>query len=88
MLEDDEPIGVGGIEIAGDATAESKRFHVRPSHRGSGAAAHAVRMVRLETGDQQARAIRFHRRHGFEPIERFGPYVDSGTSVCMSRSLV
>lgn len=99
-MGDDEPVGVGGIELGVDATTELERFYVRPSHRGSGAAAavpsallahaaaHAVQVVRLETGDQQTRAIRFYRRLSFEPVERFGPSVGSATSVCMARSLV
>jgi putative acetyltransferase len=29
----------------------------------------------------------FYRRHGFAEVPRFGPYVDSATSVCMQRDL-
>jgi putative acetyltransferase len=31
--------------------------------------------------------MRFYARHGFEVVPRFGPYVDSATSVCMQRHL-
>lgn len=31
-------VGIGGVEIADDGTAELKRFYVIPEHRGSGAA--------------------------------------------------
>jgi hypothetical protein len=31
--------------------------------------------------------MRFYARHGFQVVDRFGPYVDSATSVCMARQL-
>lgn len=46
-----------------------------------------VRLRRLETGDKQHAAIRFYRKHGFAEIPRFGPYVDSVTSICMQQVL-
>ncbi len=90
----DHLVGVGGIELQGDA-GELKRFYVAPAHRGTGVADailaalieiavdHGVDVVRLETGNKQPAAIAFYRRHGFIEIPRFGPYVNSETSVCM-----
>jgi putative acetyltransferase len=95
----DRLVGVGGVEIQGGGVGELKRFFVSPEHRGAGAAdavlealvAHArergVVDLRLETGDEQHAAMAFYRRHGFAEIPRFGPYVDSATSVCMQRDL-
>lgn len=92
-------VGIGGVELADDGTAELKRFYVLPPHRGSGAASAIIttlvayaatagaHVVRLETGVKQGAAIRFYARHGFERIERFGPYVGSASSVCMARWL-
>lgn len=92
-------VGIGGIELQGAGFAELKRFYVTPSSRGRGvadaimaalvrhAAAHGARTLRLETGDRQQAAMGFYRRHGFTEIARFGPYVGSATSVCMSRDL-
>lgn len=92
-------VGIGGVELADDGTAELKRFYVMPEHRGSGVAAAIIttlleysaaagaHVVRLETGVKQHAAIRFYARHGFERIEPFGPYVGSASSVCMARSL-
>ena len=70
-----------------------------PEYRGTGIAdavlgalleyarAHALDVVRLETGDKQRAAIAFYRRRGFVEITRFGPYVTSQTSVCMQYRL-
>ena len=92
-------VGMGGVETADDGTAELKRFYVVPEHRGSGVAAAIMatlldyaraagaRVVRLETGVKQQAAIRFYTRQGFTPIEPFGPYVGSASSVCMARSV-
>lgn len=91
-------VGIGGVEVQG-GLGELKRFYVDPGFRGRGVAdalmtaltgharAAGVRALRLETGDKQAAAIAFYRRHGFTEIPRFGPYVDSATSVCMQRPL-
>jgi putative acetyltransferase len=93
-----ELVGVGGLELQGEV-GELKRFFVVPAHRGSGVADailaglleiardHDVEVVRLETGDKQGAAIAFYRRHGFAEIPRFGPYVNSATSVCMERRI-
>lgn len=96
---DGRVVGVGGVERYDDGTAELKRFYVAPEHRGAGvadaliaalteyAAASGSRVLRLETGDRQHAALAFYRRHGFAEVGRFGPYVDSATSICMQRSL-
>ena len=46
----------------------------------------------VDAGDPQVLALQqaamaFYRRHGFTDIARFGPYVDSETSMCMERRL-
>lgn len=92
-------VGVGGVEVQEGGFAELKRFYVDPALRGQGVAdaliealvEHArtrgATTVRLETGDKQHAAMRFYARHGFEVVPRFGPYVDSATSVCMQRDV-
>ena len=92
-------VGVGGIELQPDATAELKRFYVDSDFRGRGvadailgallsyAAQTGISVVRLETGDKQHAAISFYRRHGFVQVPRFAPYLDSATSVCMQRTV-
>lgn len=92
-------VGIAGVEVTDGGFAELKRFYVVPASRGTGVAdalietlvAYAgergVRVLRLETGDRQHAAMRFYRRHGFRDTPRFGPYVDSATSVCLQRDL-
>nr|WP_294693579.1 GNAT family N-acetyltransferase [uncultured Friedmanniella sp.] len=92
-------VGVAGLELQGDGFGELKRFFVQPDQRGTGVAdallvallararASRVRFLRLETGDKQAAAQAFYRRHGFVRVPRFGPYQTSETSVCMQRPL-
>ena len=91
--------GIAGVEVADDGFGELKRFYVLPAYRGTGVAdaligaliAYAVeggvRTLRLETGDRQHAALAFYRRHGFTDTPRFGPYVDSATSICLQRDL-
>jgi putative acetyltransferase len=93
-------VGLGGLELQEDGVGELKRFFVTPEYRGTGVAdavlgalldyarAHALDVVRLETGDKQRAAIAFYRRCGFVEIPRFGPYVASRTSVCMQYRLI
>lgn len=95
----DELAGIGGVEVEGDGFAELKRFFVVPAARGTGvadllittlvdyAAERGVRTLRLETGARQRAALDFYARHRFTPTPRFGPYVDSATSVCLQRNL-
>jgi putative acetyltransferase len=90
-------VGVGGIELQDPGVAELKRFFVTPDQRGNGVAdaimatlveqaiLNGVRLLRLETGDQQHAARAFYRRHGFADVPRFSPYESSDTSVCMQR---
>ena len=91
--------GIAGVEVEGDGFAELKRFYVDPAHRGTGvadalivalsayASERGVRALRLETGDRQHAALRFYARHGFRAVPRFGPYVNSATSICLQRDL-
>lgn len=92
-------VGIGGVEIQQDGFAELKRMYVDPGCRGRGVAdavmtalvehavAHGATTLRLETGDKQHAAMGFYARHGFVAVDRFPPYEDSATSVCMARIL-
>ena len=62
-------------------TPDGEGYYPALDRRGS-----LVAFCQLETGNQQKAAIAFYRRHGFAEVPRFGPYVDSETSVCMQRT--
>jgi GNAT superfamily N-acetyltransferase len=44
-------------------------------------------VVWLETGNRQLEAVGLYRSAGYEPIARFGPYVDDERSVCFEKKL-
>ena len=97
--EDGEPVACGGILRYDEATAEIRRMYVAPSARGRGlsrlllaaledeARELGYELVRLETGDRQPEAIKLYVSSGFEPIPRFGPFVDDPRSVCFEKRL-
>jgi putative acetyltransferase len=99
----DAAVGCGGVALFTDF-AEVKRMYVRDGARGRGVAdavlarlaAEALdaglKLLRLETGTQQAAAIRFYRRGGFDLCAAFDPYASMpphavATSVFMERRL-
>lgn len=96
---DGEPVGCGGVEIAGEH-AELKRMFVRPSHRGRGlsralierleraAREGGARVLLLETGVHQSEALALYERSGFRKVAPFPPYFDDPVSVCMAKDLV
>jgi putative acetyltransferase len=82
-------IGCGGMALFDDF-AEVKRMYVRETARGRGAAQALLTRIetearvagfgvlRLETGERQAAALRFYARAGFQPCSAFGDY----TAMC------
>lgn len=43
--------------------------------------------IRLETGIKQPEAIGLYVKHGYRPIELFGPYVGDPDSLCYGKIL-
>ncbi len=96
---DGEPVTCGGIGRYDGTTAEVRRMYVIPSARGRGlsrrllaaleaeALALGYSFVRLETGNLQAEAIGLYASAGYEPIPRYGPFVDDTRSVCFEKRL-
>jgi len=93
--------GCGGVALFSDF-AEIKRMYVRPEARSQGVADAimtrlamevldaGLTLLRLETGTHQIAAIRFYRRHGFQPCPAFEPYASMpphaiATSVFLER---
>jgi GNAT superfamily N-acetyltransferase len=92
-------VACGAIRRFEASVGELKRMFVRTSHRGLGIArallseleAEAERLrfsrILLETGERSPAAIGLYRSAGYRPIARYGQYVDSPVSVCMSKEL-
>lgn len=92
-------VGCGAVRRVGDGVGEVKRMYVEPSHRGLriGQAVlavlerHAARLglgeLRLETGDEQRRAIAVYERAGYSRIDCWGEYTDSFSSRCFGKVL-
>jgi putative acetyltransferase len=93
------PVACGGISRYDEETAELRRMYVVPSARGRGlsrqllaAIEDAARslgysLLRLETGNRQTAAIGLYRSAGYEPIDRYGPFVDDERSLCFEKQL-
>ena len=96
-------IGCGGIALFDDF-AEVKRMYVRQTVRGSGVAQALLARIemeariagfvvlRLETGERQAAALRFYAQAGFRPCAAFGDYTAMrpeaiATSIFMEKRL-
>lgn len=79
------PVGCGGVAFFPDF-AEVKRMYVRPHARGTGVAAailssveaitrdEGLALLRLETGANQAAALKLYERTGFRRCDPFGTY--------------
>ncbi len=92
-------VACGGMCRYDETTAEIRRMYVAPAARGRGLSRvvlarleeEARRLgysaVRLETGDRQPEAISLYRSAGYEPIPRYGPYVDDERSICLEKRL-
>jgi putative acetyltransferase len=82
---DGAAVACGGIGLY-DGYAELKRMYAKPEVRGQGVAKALLRqleaeardagitLVRIETGDLQAEAMRFYQREGYQRCGAFGPY--------------
>ena len=97
--EGEEPVACGGVIRYDEATAEIRRMYVAPAARGRGlsrlllasledeARELGYSFVRLETGNRQPEAVKLYASSGFEPIPRFGPFVDDPRSLCFEKRL-
>ena len=96
-------VGCGGGALFDDF-AEVKRMYVRETARGHGVAQALLARIeaearvtgfavlRLETGERQAAALRFYARAGFQPCAAFGDYAAMrpeavATSIFMEKRL-
>jgi putative acetyltransferase len=100
---EDSAAGCGGVALF-SGFAELKRMYVREGSRGLGiadallerltaeAAGAGHKLLRLETGTRQARAMQFYQRNGFALCEPYEPYTSMppaaiATSVFMEKRI-
>lgn len=98
-FEADEPVACGGLCRYDETTGEIRRMYVAGDRRRRGlsrrilealeeeARALGYGAIRLETGNRQADAVSLYRSAGYEPIEKYGPYVDDERSLCFEKRL-
>lgn len=91
-------VGTGAVRL-GDGYGEVKRMYVAPSQRGQRIAeqllqaleaqlrSEGVAQARLETGRDQAEALRLYQRCGYTRCAPFGGYPDNGLSVFLGKAL-
>jgi putative acetyltransferase len=94
-----QAVGCGAIRLLDPTTAEVKRMYVEPEDRRKGvgsavlasleAAARELgaHRVLLETGVHQKAAVSLYRRAGFTPVDCWGEYASSPTSICFEKNL-
>src|SRR5487761_2361977 len=95
---DEEPVGCGAVRLLDGETAELKRMYVVPDCRRQGIAGAILRFLEdraralgatrvvLETVVDPPAAVALYRAAGYTEIPKFGPYVESEISFCMSKS--
>jgi putative acetyltransferase len=97
---DGQAVGCGAIRPLDKSHIELKRFYVDPAFRQRGIASRMLlylerraqqrgfRKLRLETGEAQPEAIALYRKHGYEPIDPYGEYVECELSRCFEKTIV
>lgn len=99
VYENDKPVGGGAIRRYSDEEIELKRIFVHPECQGRGIGTALVsaliewatelgyRRMILETGALLKESCALYKKHGFEVIPNYGPYVNMPESLCMAREL-
>jgi putative acetyltransferase len=96
---DGEQVGCGAIRPLDGEHIELKRFYVDRRFRRKGVASRMLayleerarqrgfKKLRLETGEAQPESIALYRKFGYEPIDRYGDYVDCELSLCFEKTI-
>lgn len=95
----DEPVASGCFKVIDAETVEIKRMYVRPNHRRKGYSTRLIaeleswakelgfNYARLECATGQPEALAMYSKLGYVVTEKFGPYVDFESSVCLRKAL-
>ncbi len=94
----DKVLGTGALSLK-DGYGEVKSMFVDPARRGAGVAdavlsaieaearAENLPVLRLETSERLAAAVKLYARHGFTPCALFGDYQPNTSSLFMEKLL-
>jgi len=97
VYEGETPVGCGALRPIDADSTELKRFFVDKSYRKRGIASQLLAfleqqavglgcsIIRLETGAPQPEAIALYTKNGYYPIEPFGEYVHTESSLCFEK---
>jgi putative acetyltransferase len=95
----EKPIACGALRPLDESTAEVRRMFVTREARRIGAGRAILKelevcardlgyaVLRLETGNRQAAAMRLYESIGFHRIAPFGEYAGDPTSVCFEKAV-
>ena len=95
----DKPAGCGCFKPFDAQTVEVKRMFVQPAGRGNGISKKVLTELEtwarelgfiytvLETGAKQVEALSLYPKAGYQPIPKYGPYVDLPDSICFRKTL-
>lgn len=93
------PVGCGCFKIFDSHTVELKRMFVDAKYRGKGIGAAILTELEkwakeikyssiiLETGSVQTEATQLYKKHGYQIIPNFEPYIGNELSVCLKKEL-
>jgi putative acetyltransferase len=96
--QDGRAVGTGAVRLAA-GSGEIKRMYVAPEQRGRRIAeqllqaletqlrSEGIGLAKLETGRDQAEALRLYERCGYRRCAAFGGYPDNGLSVFLDKTL-
>ena len=97
FYENEIPLGCGAFKELDSKTAEIKRMFVLPEARGKQIASKILAELEnwakesgydsciLETSQKLENAIALYRKHGYQDIPNYGPYIGIETSMCMKK---
>lgn len=96
--ENNQPVGCGAFRPLSATTAELKRMFSSRAYPGTGTAllcwledaarALGYQQLWLETRKINTRAVQFYQKHGYVPIDNYGPYIGRDEAICFAKQLV
>ena len=99
VYDEDEPIACGGIKPYDERTGEIKRVFVKKGMRNRGIATQIIEELEqqakaqnyqtlvLETGCDQAPAVKLYQKLGYDFMDNYGQYAGDDKCICMKKTI-